>query len=114
MPLQPGQILNNRYRIDRLLGQGGFGAVYLAWDHNLDEPVAIKENLEDAPSAEKQFRSEARLLFRLCYPNLPIVHDCFTIPGQGLYLCMDYIQGESREHKLWSNRQIFTSTFPLY
>jgi serine/threonine protein kinase len=30
MPLSPGQILNNRYRIVRLLGQGGFGAVYLA------------------------------------------------------------------------------------
>jgi len=100
MTLQTGQMLNNRYRIDRLLGQGGFGAVYLAWDHNLDEAVAIKESLEADPAAERQFRSEARLLFKLRHSNLPRVHDCFAIPGQGLYLSMDYIEGESLAERL--------------
>ncbi len=100
MPLQPGQILNHRYRIDRLLGQGGFGAVYLAWDLNLQAPVALKESLSASPLAEKQFRSEANLLFRLRHPNLPIVHDCFSTPGRVLYLTMDYIAGESLERKL--------------
>lgn len=100
MPLQPGQILNNRYRIDRLLGQGGFGAVYLAWDLNLDAQVAIKESLEVSPASDKQFRSEAKLLFKLHNTNLPRVHDCFSIPDQGLYLTMDYIEGESLESKL--------------
>ena len=42
MPLTPGQILHNRYRIVRLLGQGGFGAVYRAWDMNLNGAVAVK------------------------------------------------------------------------
>jgi serine/threonine protein kinase len=36
MSLSPGQILNNRYRIVRLLGQGGFGAIYRAWDLNME------------------------------------------------------------------------------
>lgn len=45
MPLHPGQVLKDRYRIVRLLGQGGFGAVYLAWDQNLNAAVAIKETL---------------------------------------------------------------------
>lgn len=44
MVLSSGQILNDRYRIERLLGEGGFGAVYLAWDANLDHWVAIKES----------------------------------------------------------------------
>ena len=52
MPLSVGQILNNRYRIVRLLGQGGFGAVYRAWDMNLDVPCAVKENLEVSQTAQ--------------------------------------------------------------
>ncbi len=100
MPLQPGQILNNRYRVDRLLGQGGFGAVYLAWDQNLNAQVAIKENIDFSPASEKQFRSEAGLLFKLHHSNLPRVHDCFSVSNQGLYLTMDYIDGESLENRL--------------
>ena len=45
MPLQPGTILENRYRVDSLLGQGGIGAVYRAWDSRLEAWVPIKENL---------------------------------------------------------------------
>ncbi len=94
MPLSTGQLLNNRYRIVKLLGQGGFGAVYRAWDTNLDEPIAIKESLETSPSAQKQFQLEAKLLFRLVHPNLPRVHDCFVLPSQGMYLVMDFVEGE--------------------
>ena len=93
MPLQQGQFLNNRYRIDDLLGQGGFGAVYRAWDDNLDSPRAIKENLDISPVAQRQFKREAQLLDKLSHPNLPRVIDHFIIPGQGQYLVMDYVDG---------------------
>ena len=43
MPLTTGQIIYNRYRISCLLGQGGMGAVYRAWDLNLNSPVALEE-----------------------------------------------------------------------
>jgi len=100
MSLSSGEILNNRYRIVRQLGEGGFGAVYRAWDTNLGEPVAIKESLHTSPAAQKQFQLEAKLLFRLVHPNLPRVHDYFVIPNQGTYLVMDFIEGEDLCAKL--------------
>ena len=58
MVLKIGQTLQNRYRIVKLLGQGGFGAVYRAWDTNLRRPCAIKENLETSEEARRQFARE--------------------------------------------------------
>jgi len=95
MTLDPGTILNNRYRIAKQIGKGGFGAVYRAWDLNLNKSCALKENLETSPEAQKQFFREAEILANLKHPNLPRVTDHFTIPNQGQYLVMDYIEGEN-------------------
>jgi Tol biopolymer transport system component len=94
MPFSTGQVLNNRYRIVKLLGQGGFGAVYRAWDMNLDVPCAVKENLELSQAAQTQFKKEATLLATLSHPNLPRVTNHFIIPNQGQYLVMDFIEGD--------------------
>ncbi len=97
MPLTPGQILENRYRVDALLAQGGFGAVYQAWDVNLNKCVALKENLDTSPEAQRQFQHEAQILGSLTHPNLPRVQDHFLLPGQGQYLVMDFVEGEDLE-----------------
>ncbi len=94
MPLSPGQVLNNRYRIVTLLGQGGFGAVYRAWDLTLKIPCAIKENLEQSDFAQQQFAREATILANLHHNSLPRVYDHFTIQGLGQYLVMDYVEGK--------------------
>ncbi len=95
MPLEIGQsIHHDRYRIDTLLGQGGMGAVYKAYDSSLEMDVAIKENLETSPQAQKQFGREANILAHLSHPNLPRVTDYFFVPNQGQYLVMDYVSGE--------------------
>jgi serine/threonine protein kinase len=104
MPLEPGQMLNNRYRIVRLLGQGGFGAVYRAWDVNLDRPCALKENLNTSPEAQRQFNREAILLANLSHPNLPRVTDHFIVVGKGQYLVMDFIEGEDLQSMLHRNQ----------
>lgn len=100
MPLQQGQVLNNRYRTVKLLGQGGFGAVYKAWDINLNKACAVKENLDTSPEAQRQFAREATVLANLSHPNLPRVTDHFSLPGQGQYLVMDYVEGEDLESLL--------------
>jgi hypothetical protein len=94
MPLTLGQTLRNRYRIDALLGQGGMGAVYRAWDLNLNTAAVVKENLGYSSEAQKQFAREAGLLASLRHPNLPRVTDYFFLHGKGQYLVMDYIEGE--------------------
>jgi ribose transport system substrate-binding protein len=100
MPLSLGQVLHNRYRIVKLIGQGGFGAVYRAWDTALNQPCAVKENLDTSPEAQRQFRREATLLAGLRHPNLPRVIDHFLIPGQGQYLVMDFVEGEDLQEML--------------
>ena len=100
MPLTPGQVLNTRYRIVSLLGQGGFGAVYRAWDLTLKTPCAVKENFDTSPEAVRQFEREANLLASLRHPNLPRVIDHFSLPAQGQYLVMDYVEGDDLAEKL--------------
>ena len=90
-----GDVLQGRYRIVRLVGQGGFGAVYRAWDMNLKVPVALKENADTGLDAQRQFEREAHLLANLRHANLPRVSDHFVIPGQGQYLVMDFVEGHS-------------------
>ena len=100
MPLNQGQVINNRYRIVRLLGQGGFGAVYRAYDLTLRNPCAVKENLELSAESQRQFEQEALILAGLRHPNLPRVYDHFVIPGQGQYLVMDFVEGEDLQSML--------------
>jgi hypothetical protein len=99
--LASGTILHNRYRIIRLLGQGGMGAVYLAEDQSLPgRLVAVKENFDPSRSAQEQFKREAVMLARLKHPNLPQVTDHFIEPSGRQYLVMDYVEGEDLDQIL--------------
>lgn len=100
MALEFGTILNNRYRIVEVLGQGGMAAVYRAIDENLGVEVAVKENLFTTDEYARQFRLEATILAGLRQPNLPRVSDHFVIEGQGQYLVMDFIEGEDLRERL--------------
>ena len=106
--MNTGDILQGRYRIVRLVGQGGFGAVYRAWDLSLSQPVALKENMDGGIESQRQFEREAKLLAGLRHPNLPRVGDHFIIPGQGQYLVMDFIEGKSLAALLAERGRPFT------
>jgi len=110
MPHSTSQILNNRYRIVKLLKQGGFGAVYRAWDLVSNSAVALKENLETNLNAQRQFEREAALLQGLSHPNLVKVTDYFSIPSQGQYLVMDYIEGDDLDQKLEQKGDVFSES----
>ncbi|MFZ2422818.1 MAG: protein kinase, partial [Anaerolineae bacterium] len=91
-------ILAGRYRVTRVLGCGGMGAVYLADDLRIaGRQIAVKENLNTLPQAQAQFQTEVNLMAALHHPNLPAVSDQFVAPTGRQYLVMDYIAGETLE-----------------
>lgn len=100
MPYLPGQIVNKRYRIASLLGQGPSGAVYHAWDIHDKIEVALKEYLEADVEVQRRFRAEARRLSQLSHPQLPAVRDHFALEGVGQYLVSDYVPGASLQELL--------------
>jgi serine/threonine protein kinase len=100
MALHIDSLLNNRYRIKTILGQGGMGAVYQGVDETLGIPIAVKENLFLSDEYAKQFQKEAKILANLRHPNLPRVGDYFYIENQGQYLIMDFIEGEDLRERI--------------
>jgi len=93
MVLAPQTLVQDRYRIVRLIGQGGMGAVYKAMDERLAHPVALKQTLLQNEQRSSAFEREARILARLRHPALVRVTDHFT-NSEGQFLVMDYINGE--------------------
>ena len=88
--------LHSQYRIVRLLGKGGMGAVYLARDLALDREVAIKVVKPHSSTREVQerLRREARTAARLSHPNIVPLHAFGEVEGMP-YFVMGYVRGES-------------------
>lgn len=97
--LEPGQVLAQRYRVQRLLGKGGMGAVYLADDEVLKELVALKV-ISSAFAADEQamiarFRREAAAARKVSSPTVIRIHDLGEARPGLLYLSMEYFAGRT-------------------
>ncbi|MFP3853561.1 MAG: serine/threonine-protein kinase [Anaerolineales bacterium] len=100
-PLQPGDLLRERYIVQSIIGRGGMGSIYLAEDNRLPgRRCALKEVQQDPSISEdlreqsrQQFYREASVLARLDHPNLPKVSDYFSADTRD-YLVMDFVPGE--------------------
>src|SRR5436190_13754529 len=98
-PLSVGQVFGTRYHIIRLLGVGGMGAVYQAWDEELAVAVAIKvirpEVMADPMAAadiERRFKRELLLARQVTHKNVVRIHDLGEIDGIK-YITMAYVNG---------------------
>ena len=128
--LQPNTTLQGgKYRIDRVLGQGGFGNTYVGYNTEFEETVAIKEffmkgvterdettcavsvsNADNVGQFEEQrekFKKEARRLRKLKNEHIVKVHDLFEENGTAYYV-MDYIDGESLAERMKKTGQAFS------
>lgn len=95
-PLVIGQLLGGRYRIERKVGEGGMGVVYLARDEQVaGESFAIKVLKERLhPEALGRLREEVRKTRKLSHPNIVDVHSV-NVDGPTLYVLMEYLEGKS-------------------
>lgn len=113
-PLAQNTLLQNRYLIVGLIGQGGMGEVYLAIDQRLGSAVALKRTFYagDAQLAGA-FEREARTLARLRHPVLPKVSDHF-VESEDQFLVMEHIPGDDLAKRMKATQKPFPLSWVLF
>jgi serine/threonine protein kinase len=110
---RPGpRLIANKYRLDRLLGRGGMGAVYAGTHVELERAVAIKLLLPDSitdPQALERFRREARAAAKINHPNVAATYDYGSLPDGEAYLVMELIEGQTLREYLIAEGAIAVS-----
>src|SRR5439155_5911971 len=100
--LEPGTEFGPRYRIESKLGQGGMGAVYKAYDNDLDRTVALKlvrsDLMADAETMQR-FKQELLLASKISHKNILRIHDLGDVEGIK-FISMAYIEGEDLHQHL--------------
>ena len=97
--LSPGMSLAGRYRVESLIGTGGYATVYRVTDRETNAPRAMKEVSDPDPAIREQFNLEAQLLITSNHPNIPRGYAHFDENGRA-YLVMDYVEGKDLEEIL--------------
>lgn len=93
----PGELIAGKYRVDRVLGEGGMGVVVLARHEQLEQQVALKflhVSKDLPPDAMNRFLREARAVAKLRGENVARVLDVDTLPDGSPYIVMEYLQGQ--------------------
>ena len=97
------QLIAGRFRIERQIGTGGMGAVYLATHLDLERPVAVKiirpEFASDADVSDR-FLREARTMAKLRHPNAAMIFDAGNLPDGRHYIVMEFVEGETLSQAL--------------
>ncbi len=100
--LAPGTEFGPRYRIESLLGRGGMGAVYKAYDKDLNRVVALKlvrPEFTSDPSSMQRFKQELLLASKITHKNILRIHDLGDVEGVK-FISMAYVEGEDLHHLL--------------
>ena len=103
--IAPGSDFGPRYRIEALLGQGGMGRVYKAYDKDLDRTVAIKVVRDGAigeTDALKRFKQELVLASKISHKNILRIHDMGDVGGLR-FISMAYVEGQDLQHIIRDN-----------
>lgn len=115
-PLRNLEDMVGRYRIEKVLGKGGFGVVYLAHDDELHRPVAIKvprRQRISSPEDAQAYVNEARVLASLDHPNIVPVHDVGHTEDGLCFVVSKFIEGCDLEKKIKATRLSFRESAGL-
>ena len=107
--VQTGEIIGGRYRVDKLLGKGGFGAVFRATHIVTHQELVLKvlkPNLSDDETQVKRFLQEARTASKLSHPNTVRVYDFGQTDAGHLYLAMELLHGQELGQVLIDNAML--------
>lgn len=98
-----GKVIDGKYKIQSILGEGGMAVVYRAYHDKMERTVVIKVMqgwLLSNRNAVERFEREAKLTAKLNHPNIVTVFDCGVLNGKEPYLVMEFIKGESLGDKI--------------
>ena len=103
LPVPPGTLVEQRYRVEALLGEGGMGVVCRALDVTNSKVVALKFMRADAmarPDALSRFVREAQVLLKMESPHVARVLDVGNLPSHEPFIVMEYLRGEDLKSRL--------------
>ena len=106
---QSGRVLGGKYRLERVLGEGGWGAVYEARQTDLGRRVAVKvlhTNLALTDEGVARFQREAKAAAALGHPNIVQVTDFQSNPGEPPFIVMEYLDGRTLTAALAENARL--------
>jgi serine/threonine protein kinase len=109
MAVEVGQVLDGKYRIVRLIGKGGMGAVYEATHLLIDRRVAVKELHADAAAAENaipRFEREARAAGRIGSDHVLQIFDVGVLPDGSRYMVSELLDGETLDARIRRVRRL--------
>ncbi len=108
VPSAAPRVLGGRYHLERRLGRGGMGTVYVAFDKSLDRRVAakiVRAELVGLPGAVERFQREARVAAGFSHANVVTVHD-FGVAGAHAFLVMELLDGRTLRETLRAEQRL--------
>src|SRR6187402_1665704 len=103
LPIALGQVVAQKYRVDRFIGQGGMGVVVAGFHLELDQPVAIKFLLSESglqSEGAERFRREARAAAKIHSQHVARVFDIGLLDERLPYMVMELLNGQDLEHEI--------------
>lgn len=105
--------LGDDFEVKRLLGDGSMASVYLATEHGLDRPVAVKvlkRSMAESETARARFEREAKASATLSHPKIVQVYRYGRLPDDTPYLVMRYVKGRTMEERIEAEGRMDLST----
>ena len=115
-PIKEGIVLNDRYKVLRVIGMGSYGIVYLCKDIDTKENTVVKQLRPSKRRNKKEielFENEISVLRRLNHQNISMLYETFSSDGHHFY-AMSFIEGDNLEDEIFYHKKTFNEKEALH